>query len=219
MTCKPLAGKKIAVLMESEYIPREINYYKERFTELGAQVDFMSRLWGQPSARFINDVDPLEEDRNIYEFEVNIDFQNVNLNDYAAVLMAANYCSVRLRYFEPPAECPVDPQQTRTAPAVEFFAQAMNNPAIVKGALCHGLWILTPRPDLLKGRRVICHQVVLADIANAGVIYESSPTKVVVDRDLVTAYSAHEVESYVDTIAQQITARQPEPKREYQLLF
>lgn len=219
ITDKPLAGKKIAVLMESEYIPHEIKCYQDRFTKLGATVHFMSRLWGQPSATFINDVDPLGTDRNIYEFRVNIDFQNVDVNDYAAVLMAANYCSVRLRYFQPPDGSPVKPEQVKTAPAVEFFARSMANKSIVKGALCHGLWILTPMPELLKGRKVICHEVVLADILNAGAIYESSPTKVVVDRDLVTGYSAHEVELYVDTIAKRISAGIPKKKDLYKPLL
>ena len=96
--------------------------------------------------------------------EVNIDFQNVNLEDYAAVIMAANYTSVRLRYFERPQGQPFSADMVRSAPAVQFFARAMANPRIIKGALCHGLWILTPNPELLKGRKVICHEVMLADI-------------------------------------------------------
>ena len=91
----------------------------------------------------------------------------------------------------------------RQAPAVRFFAEAMANPNIVKGALCHGLWILTPRPDLLSGRRVICHEVMIADVVNAGAIYvapapagapataEQPASGVVVDRDLVTGNSYH----------------------------
>ncbi|WP_199345145.1 DJ-1/PfpI family protein [Nostoc foliaceum] len=219
MSYKPLLGKKIAILMESEYIPHEIKCYQDRFTELGATVHFMSRLWGQQSSTFINDIDPLSTDRNIYEFIVDIDFDKVDVNDYAAVLMVANYCSVRLRYFQPPEGSPVKPEQVKTAPAVQFFARAMANKSIVKGALCHGLWILTPMPELLKGRKVICHEVVLADIVNAGGIYESSPTKVVVDEDLVTGYSAKEVELYVDAIAERISGGMPKKKDCYKPLF
>ena len=160
MDTQPLRGKKIAVLMETEYIPEEIATYQRRFTELGADVHFMSRLWGQKSVTFVSDADALG--KAVESFEVNIDFDDVNVNDYAAVLMAANYTSVRLRYFESPSGV-VDPANARKAPAVAFYAKAMANPAIIKGALCHGLWIMTPRPELLKGRRVICHEVVLAD--------------------------------------------------------
>lgn len=202
MATRMLEGKKIAVLVETEFIPEEIAAYQTRFAELGATVHFMSRLWGNPSTRFISDVDDLGE--SLQYLDVNIDFQNVNLDDYAAVIMAANYTSVRLRYFEPPQGQPINPEQTRTAPAVQFFAKAMANPKIVKGLLCHGLWLLTPMPELLKGRRVICHEVVLADITNAGAIYEPSPTNIVVDGDMVTGRSGHDVNAFIEAIATQI---------------
>jgi len=211
MTARILEGKKIAVLVETEYIPYEIEAYQTRFPELGATVHLMSRLWDSPSTRFAADVDSVEEadrinrqETRLATLEVNIDFQNVEIEEYAAVIMAANYTSVRLRYFQPPAGQPVSPEQTRTAPAVQFFAKAMANPKIIKGLLCHGLWLLTPIPELLKGRRVICHEVVLADITNAGAIYVPSPTNIVVDGDLVTGRSGHDVHAFIDAIAQQI---------------
>jgi protease I len=201
MIPRSLGGKKIAILVESEFIPEEIECYQQRFKELRADVHFMSRLWGKPSLRFFSDT---EEGEMPQTLEVRIDFQNVDVNDYAAVIIAANYTSVRLRYFEPPPGAAISPEQVRTAPAVQFFAQAMANPRIVKGALCHGLWLLTPMPELLKKRRVICHEVVLADVMNAGAIYVPSPEGVVVDDDLVTGRSRNEVEEFVDAITEQI---------------
>jgi protease I len=145
--------------------------------------------------------------------DVSIDFQTVNVHDYAAVIMAASYASVRLRYFEPPRGVPIRPEMTRTAPAVKFFAEAMRDPRIVKGALCHGLWLLTPTPEHLAGRRVICHEVVLADIANAGAIYTPSANNVVIDRDLVTGRAWHDVIPYIDAIAEQIVGLERERAR------
>lgn len=215
MANKTLEGKKIAVLVETEYIPEEITAYQTRFPELGATVHFMSRLWGNQSVRFVSDVDSVEDadrinrqETNLPTLEVNIDFQNVDINEYAAAIVAANYTSVRLRYFEPPAGQPISPEQTRTAPAVQFFAKAMANPKIIKGLLCHGLWLLTPMPELLKGRRVICHEVVLADIANAGAVYVPSPTNIVVDGDMVTGRSGGDVNAFIDAIAQQIVRQE-----------
>jgi protease I len=202
MTDKMLAGKKIAVLVETEYIPEEIAAYQTRFSKLGATVDFMSRLWGQPSVTFMSDVDELGESSQ--QLVVNLDFQKANLDEYAAVIMPANYTSVRLRYFEPPEGQPISPEQTRTAPAVQFFAKAMANPKLIKGLLCHGLWLLTPMPELLKGRRIICHEVILADIVNAGAVYVPSSTNIVVDRDLVTGRSGRDVNAFIDAIANQI---------------
>lgn len=205
----PLAGKKIAVLVETEYIPEEIAAYQTRFPELGATVHLMSRLWDRPSARFISDVD--EVGKELQYLDVNIDFQNADINDYAAVIMAANYTSVRLRYFQPPEGQAISSQQTKTAPAVQFFAKAMHNPQIIKGFLCHGLWILTPVPELLKGRKVICHEVVLADIANAGAEYVSSDTGIVVDGDIVTGRSGADVDKFIEAIATCITISSSAP--------
>ncbi|BAZ47604.1 ThiJ/PfpI domain-containing protein [Nostoc sp. NIES-4103] len=202
MIPRSLGGKKIAILVENLFIPEEIDYYKKRFEELRATVHFVSRLWGQPNVRFVSDSWEDEETRQT--LEVQHDFQDIDVNDYAAVIMAANYTSVRLRYFEPPVGSPISAEQVRTSPAVQFYAKAIANPRIIKGALCHGLWLITPMPELLKGRRIICHEVVLADILNTGAIYVPSPSGVVVDGDLVTGRSKHEVEPFVEAITEQI---------------
>jgi len=202
-----LEGKKIAVLMESQYIPGEIEAYRYGFGTLGAEVHFMSRLWGNQSLTFVSEIE--EAGYTPQTLQVGIDFQNVTLEDYAAVIMAANYTSVRLRHFVPPSGQPVSPDLVRSAPAVQFFAHAMRNPRIVKGPLCHGLWILTPYPELLKGRKVICHEVVLADVLNCGAIYVPQDAQnggVVVDGDLVTGHDWHVVQPFVQAIAQQILA-------------
>ena len=47
-----IPGKKVAVLIESDYYEPEIHYYQRRFPEEGAEVHFLSRLWGQPSLTF-----------------------------------------------------------------------------------------------------------------------------------------------------------------------
>lgn len=207
MTVRLLSGKKIAVLVESQYIPGEIEAYRYGFGTLGAEVHFMSRLWGNRSLIFVSEME--QSGNTLQTLEVSIDFEQVNLDDYAAVIMVANYPSVRLRYFEPPPGQPVSPDMVRSAPAVQFFARAMQNPHIVKGVLCHGLWILTPNPELLKGRRVICHEVMLADVLNCGAEYVAQDAQnggVVVDGDLVTGHDWHDVQSFIQAIAQQILA-------------
>lgn len=207
MTLQVLAGRKIAVLVESQYIPGEIEAYRYGFGTLGAEVHLMSRLWGNSSLTFVSEVE--QAGYTPQTLEVRIDFQNVTLEDYAAVIMAANYTSVRLRHFVPPSGQPVSPDLVRSAPAVQFFARAMQNPRIVKGPLCHGLWILTPYPELLKGRRVICHEVVLADVLNCGAVYVPQDAQnggVVVDGDLVTGHDWHVVQPFVQAIARQILA-------------
>lgn len=192
-----LEGKKVAVLVETEYIPEEVNYYQEFFTEHGAQVDFLTNLWGTSERVLVSDVDSV--DKPLQSMVVKNDVADANPNDYAIVLCAANYVACRLREI-PPMGSLADPSLVRSPAAVRFMASAMMNPQIVKGALCHALWILTPVPELLKDRKVICHTVVLADVINAGGIYVPDEMHVVVDRDLVTGRSAADLELYAETL-------------------
>lgn len=194
---KSLKGKKVAVLVETEYIPEEVNYYQTFFSQKGAQVDFLTQLWGKPERVLVSDVD--SEDKSLQRMVVKKEIADANPNDYAIVLCAANYVACRLREI-PPMGSLADPSLVRSPAAVRFMAGAMMNPQIVKGALCHALWILTPVPELLKDRKVICHTVVLADVLNAGGIYVPDPMHVVVDRDLVTARSAADLELYTETL-------------------
>ncbi len=194
---KILEGKKVAVLVETEYIPEEVNYYQEFFTKHGAQVDFLTYLWGASERVLVSDVDSV--DKPLESMLVKNEVADANPNDYAIVLCAANYVACRLREI-PPMGSLADPSLLRSPAAVRFMASAMMNPQIVKGALCHALWILTPVPELLRDRKVICHTVVLADVVNAGGIYMPDETHVVVDRDLVTGRSAADLELYTETI-------------------
>lgn len=194
---KTLEGKKVAVLVETEYIPEEVNYYQEFFTEHGAQVDFLTNLWGASERGLVSDVDSV--DKPLQSMVVKNDVADANPNDYAIVLCAANYVACRLREI-PPMGSLADPSLVRSPAAVRFMASAMMNPHIVKGALCHALWILTPVPELLKDRKVICHTVVLADVINAGGIYVPDEMHVVVDRDLVTGRSVADLELYTETL-------------------
>ena len=198
----PLSGKRVAVLVETEYIHAEIEFYKKRVAELGGELTLLTYLWGQPSKRFVNDIDnPDTPCTEIHALTVDRCVTQVDADAFDIVLCAANYVAVRLREI-PPMHSLGSPETVNQAPAVRFFAAAMANPRIVKGALCHALWILTPNPPLLKGRRVICHTVVLADIVNAGATFVPEPSHVVVDRDLVTARSFADVEAYFDALVQ-----------------
>jgi protease I len=194
---KVLKGKKVAVLVETEYIPEEINFYQKFFTDAGAQVDFLTQLWGASERTLVSDVD--NETKELHKMLVKNEVAEANPNDYALVLCAANYVACRVREI-PPMGSMADPSLVRSPAAVRFMASAMMNPQIVKGALCHALWILTPVPELLKDRKVICHTVVLADVLNAGGIYVPDPSHVVVDRDLVTARSAGDLGLYGETL-------------------
>jgi len=204
---KPLSGKKVAVLVETEYIYDEIQYYREHILALGGEVFFLAYLWGKPSIDLVNDVDtPDRPVTDMHRLTVNMCVTQHDPSEFDIVICAANYVAVRLREV-PPMGSLATPDLVSTAPAVRFYAKAMENKNILKAAMCHALWILTPRPDLLKGRRIICHTVVLADIHNAGATYIADPSHVVVDDDLVTGRSFADIEPYFNAIVQTSTQR------------
>ena len=199
---KPLTGKRVALLVETEYIHDEIVFYQQQVEALGGELHLLTYLWGEASRTFINDCDNWQRPvTSMHALAVNRCVTQCSANDYDIVLCAANYVAVRLREI-PPMGSLGSPELVSSAPAVKFFAEAMANKKITKGALCHALWILTPNPQLLKGRKVICHTVVLADVINAGAIFVPAENHVVVDDDLVTGRSFADVEAYWQAIVQ-----------------
>lgn len=208
-------GAKIAVVIENKFIPEEIAAYLSGFPLLGGEVELVSRLWygdyKPASTSFYSDVDPSDDPvwASPQKIDVRRDISQVRPSDFDAVIMSANYTSVRLRY---PGELPAeggefDPwAHIQSAPVVRFFADAMRQKRVVKGLLCHGLWVLTPNPKLLRCRKVICHSVVMADIVNCGAQIVLTPNRVVTDGDLVTGFSKHQVLPFIAAIAERISA-------------
>jgi protease I len=169
-----LKGKKIGILIESDFYEPEIWYYKFRFAEEGAEVHFLSRLWGQKSITFKGHEHQLP-------FECNESFENMDdatLRSYSAIIVPAGMVADRLRYTEDIKKLP---------PAVEFLKRVFADKNIIKGIICHGLWLVAPMPELVKGRRLVVHNNLLGDAKNMGAVYVDED--VVVDGDLVTARS------------------------------
>ncbi|HEV7854245.1 MAG TPA: DJ-1/PfpI family protein [Mycobacterium sp.] len=166
-----LQGRKIAILVESDFYEPEIYYYQHRFAEEGAEAHFLSRLWGQPSIEFKGHElrAPLRCDES---FE---GIGDENLGQFAAVIVPSGMVSDRLRYTDDVEKLP---------PATEFMRRVFARPDIVKGIICHGMWLLAPTPELVRGRRVVVHNNLFGDVKNMGGIYVDAD--VVVDGDLVT---------------------------------
>lgn len=168
----PLSGQRIAVLMESDYYEPEIFYYQHRFAEEGARVEFLTRLWGQEAITFSG-----HEYRA--PFVVNRGFEGLTdeeLRGYAALIVPSGMVADRLRYTED-----VD----QLAPATELLRRAFEEPSVVKGVICHGMWLAASIPEVVRGRKVVCHNNLIGDIRNMGAEYVDED--VVVDGDdLVT---------------------------------
>ena len=167
-----LKGKKIGILIESDYYEPEIWYYKFRFAEESIDVHFLSRLWGLKSITFKGHEYHLP-------FECNESFENMDeatLKSYSAIIVPAGMVADRLRYTEDINKLPA---------AVEFLKRAFAQENIIKGIICHGLWLVALVPELVKGRKLVVHNNLLGDAKNMGAVYVDQD--VVVDQDLVTA--------------------------------
>lgn len=169
-----LANKKIAVLFEGDFYENEIFYYKYRFPEEGAEIHFLTRLWGQEKITFEG-----------HEYKAPMDcwesFENMSdeeLNSYAAIIVPSGMVSDRLRYTEDVNKIP---------PATEFLKRAFAQKNIIKGIICHGLWLVAPATELVKGKKLVCHNNLIGDAKAYGAIYTDED--VVVDGDLVTGRS------------------------------
>lgn len=166
-----LKGKKIGVLIESDYYEKEIFYYQFRFVEEGAELHFLSRLWGQPCLTFFGHEYKVP-------FECTESFENMSddeLTSYSAIVVPSGMVADKLRYTEDIAKLPL---------ATEFMRRAFNNKQILKGIICHGMWIMAPIAELIRGRRAVVHNNLLGDAKQYGISYVNED--VVVDNDLVT---------------------------------
>jgi protease I len=167
-----LEGKKIGILIESDFYEHEIWYYRYRFPEEGAELHFLTRLWG-------NEVQNYRGHEYHAPFECRGSFEGMSdeeLRSYSAIIVPSGIVADRLRYSEDISKLP---------PATEFLKRAFAEKSIIKGIICHGMWLVAPAPELVRGRRVVAHNNLLGDVRNMGAEYTNQD--VVVDGDLVTA--------------------------------
>jgi protease I len=188
-----LDGKKIAILIESDYYEKEIFYYEHRFPEEGVDLHFLTRLWGQPSITFTGHEWKVP-------FEAHESFENMDdatLRSFSAVIVPSAFVSDRLRYTE---------DVNALSPATEFLKRAFAEKSILKGIICHGMWLVSRAPELVRGRPVVCHNNLIGDVMNMGAIYTDQD--VVIDDDLVTARTGNHAHQFARTIIDLLSERE-----------
>jgi len=167
-----LSGKKVGILFESDFYEKEIWYYQHRFPEEGIDLHFMTRLWGQDSLTFKgHDYQVPLACRESFE-----GMSDEELGSYSAIIVPSGIVADRLRYTEDVNKIP---------PATKFLARAFQNKNIIKGIICHGMWLCAPMPELVKKRMVTVHNNLIGDAKAYGANYVNED--LVVDGDLVTA--------------------------------
>jgi mannose/cellobiose epimerase-like protein (N-acyl-D-glucosamine 2-epimerase family)/putative intracellular protease/amidase len=187
-----LTGRTIAILMEGDFVEPEVHYYQRRFAEEGAKTEFLTRLWGQRELTFSG---------HEYQqpFTVDGDLEAVDeerLRGIDALIVPSGMVSDRLRYSEDVAEL---------APATRLLRRAFATPNVLKGIICHGMWLAAPIPEVIRGRRVTCHNNLVGDVRNMGAAYTDQD--IVVDGDLVTARTADHCHLFARTIIDLVAAR------------
>ncbi|MCX4554502.1 MULTISPECIES: DJ-1/PfpI family protein [unclassified Streptomyces] len=187
-----LSGRKIAILAESDFYEPEIAYYQRRFAEEGAQVDFVTRMWGNKSITFTGHEyrAPLTVTRSLE------DLNDRRLREYSALIVPSGMVADRLRYTE-------DVEQL--APATDLLRRAFARSGVVKGIICHGMWLASSIPYVVRGRKVVCHNNLLGDVRNMGAHYVDQD--VVVDGDLVTARTGDHCHLFARTIIDELVLR------------
>jgi len=187
-----LNGKKIGIFIESDYFEKEIFYYQFRFPEEGAEVHLFSRLWGQSGLTFYG-----------HEFKVPLycdrSFENMSddeLASFDAIIVPSGSVSDRLRYSE---------ALDRLPPACTLLQRAFAQPKILKGIICHGMWLMSPIADVIRGRKVVVHNNLHADAGHYGLQFVDED--VVVDGDLVTARSGMHCNLFAAKIIEILSGR------------
>jgi len=181
-------AKTVLVMIESDFYEHEIWYYQFRFQESGVLVRFVSRLWGQPSLTF-------KGHEHQAPFECHDSFETIDdaaLAETGAVIVPSAFVADRLRFTANLSELP---------PASAFLARAFANKDVIKGIICHGLWLTAPVKGLVKGRRLTCHPNLHGDAIAYGADFVDQD--VVEDGDLITARTG----AHAHLLARAILAR------------
>ena len=168
-----LEGKKIAVLMEADYYEPEIWYYAAPLPRGGRRGALPHAPLGPGAAH-------LRRPRVEGAVRGRRELRGHGRRDAALVRRGD-----RARRAWSPTGSATRRTSPKLPPATEFLQRAFAEPSILKGIICHGMWLVAPVPELVRGRPVVVHNNLHGDAVNMGAIYTDED--VVVDGDLVTA--------------------------------
>jgi len=183
---------KIGIFIESDFYENEIFFYQLRFGEEKYDVHFFSRLWGQKGIEFHGH----EFRAPFYCSESFEDLTDEEIKSFDAIIVPAGMVSDRLRYTE---------DVSRLPPACEFLKKVFSEKHILKGIICHGLWLVSPISEVIKGRRLVAHNNLIGDVRNYGAEYVDQD--LVIDDDLITARTGGHCNLLAREIIHQISKR------------
>lgn len=184
---------KIGIFIESDFYENEIFYYQLRFKEENIEVHFLTRLWGQKGIEFQGH----EFKAPFYCSESFEDLTDSDIKGFSAFIVPAGMVADRLRYTDDVTQIP---------PASKFLKKIFADKNIIKGIICHGLWLVSPISEVIKNRKVVAHNNLIGDVRNYGAIYVDDD--IVVDDDLITARSGGHCHLFAKEIIRAIRSSQ-----------
>ncbi|MCL4534351.1 MAG: type 1 glutamine amidotransferase [Bacteroidetes bacterium] len=167
-----LAGKKIAVLAESEYDVFELWYPTIRMREAGAEVTIVGTG--------TSDTYLAGHGRNV-PVDVDVAVDRITANDVDAVIIPGGYAPDRLRRY----------------PAVLKLVKDTFQQGKVVAAICHAGWVLASA-GVIRGKTMTCTAAIKDDMINAGAKYVDE--EVVRDGNLITSRSPRDLPAFCRTI-------------------
>jgi protease I len=153
-----LKGKRIAVLVESQYEDLELWYPVLRFREEGADVMIVG-----PEAGRVYD------SKHGYPAKADRAAESIRGDNIDAVVIPGGYA----------------PDHMRRSPAMKKIVGDALAARKVVAAICHGGWMLASHPKFVQGRKLTGFCAITDDLVNAGATYVDE--EVVVDGNLITS--------------------------------
>jgi putative intracellular protease/amidase len=192
---------KIAVMLESHYDPTEPGAFAMYFREKGYEVEYISNLRGDRVRTF-------KDNDGLGSITVEHDLGSVDLGEYAGLVLVGGYGMDMLRY-----EVFVEEGKPNIPRATAFVADGIaRHQHLILGAVCHSLWLLTPMPELLKGKHVTCGHNIMHDVRNCGAILVYNKERRMladthVDGNLVTGRHPYVIQKFMDVFLDEVNKR------------
>ncbi len=169
-----LDGKRIAMIVGTNFEQVELTGPKADLEEAGATVDIVSPV-AEP-LQGLNHIDKAET------FMRDVAIADANFDDYDAIVLpggAVNADALRMDD---------DVQE-----AVTDFLESGK----LVAAICHAPWVLVSA-DIIRGRKLTSYYTIQDDICNAGAEWLDQP--VVVDGNLITSRKPDDIPAFSDAI-------------------
>lgn len=165
-----LKGKRVGILVESQYQDLEVWYPALRLREEGAQVLFI----GTGSSESY-------EGKFGYPVKADTTADKTDPQTLDGLVVPGGWA----------------PDFLRRYPAVLSLVRALHQAQKPIGCICHGAWVLVSA-DVLRGKTVTCFSAVKDDVINAGGRYVDQ--EVAVDGNLVTSRKPDDLPAFMRTL-------------------